>query len=163
MIIRKAFYWWLFPAAVVLPLWLLVGWAVFGSGGWTFLGLLILCPVVFVALLAVGGLIMARRSVRETRAVSWYDVGLMTAWHASIVAFGCFLPGAGGWFAVLGVVLGLAAFWIALWELVREARLRVRRTFEAYEQAARPRTVAGAAGYTDDAEIIVIEEHRDSA
>jgi len=25
--IRKAFYWWLFPSAVVLPVWLLIGWA----------------------------------------------------------------------------------------------------------------------------------------
>ena len=63
-------------------------------------GLLILCPILFVAMLAVGGIIVARRSVRETRAVSWYDVGLLAAWHASIVAFGCFIPGSPSWIAV---------------------------------------------------------------
>ena len=163
MIIRKAFYWWLFPAAVILPVWLLIGWAVFGSGGWTFLGLLILCPVIFVSQLAVAGIIVARKSVRESRAVSWYDVAFLTAWHAAIVAFGCFVPGLSSVYAVLGIILGLVAFWVSLGELVTEARTRVRNTFEAYERvAAGPQRAGGAAG-TPDAEIFVVEEHRDSA
>ena len=97
MFIRKAFYWWLFPSAVVLPAWLLVGWAAFSQGsGWSFLGLLVLCPILFIAMLVVGGIVMARRSVREQRAVSWWDVLLFTFWHLSIIGFGFFVPGATG-------------------------------------------------------------------
>lgn len=164
MIIRKAFYWWLFPAAVILPVWLLIGWAVFGSGGWTLLGLLILCPVIFLSQLAVAGIIVARRSVRESRAVSWYDVAFLTAWHAAIVAFGCFVPGATSFYAVMGIILALVAFWVSLGELVAETRTRVRRTFEAYERVAAGTPHAGGpnGGYAPDAEIFVVEEHRDT-
>ncbi|WP_223690255.1 hypothetical protein [Leifsonia poae] len=160
MFIRKAFYWWLFPSAVVLPVWLLIGWAIFHPSGWTFLGLLVICPILFVAQLAIGGIIAARKTAREERAVSWIDVGLLTLWHASIVVFGCFLPGVSGWIAVVGVLLGLATFWVSLWELVTEARLRVKQTFDAYERAAQPNT-ARSASVVDGGEFIVIEERRD--
>ncbi|WP_158863702.1 hypothetical protein [Leifsonia sp. AG29] len=162
MVIRRAFYWWLFPAAIVLPAWLLIGWAAFSQGsGWSFLGLLILSPLLFVTLLLVAGLLVARRSVRESRAVSWYDVGLLTAWHASIIAFGFFPPGVTPWLAVLGIALFLAAFWVALWELVRETRVRVQATFAAYEQLARPRETAPTQEPIDEGEYIVIEERRE--
>jgi hypothetical protein len=163
VIIRKAFYWWLFPSAVVLPAWLLVGWAAFSQGsGWSFLGLLVLCPILFVAMLVVGGIVMARRSVREQCAVSWWDVALFAAWHLSIIGFGFFVPGATGWFAVLGILLFVAVFWVSVWELLRETRERVQRTFEAYQRAAQPRSVPDAPRETiDDGEYIVIEERRD--
>lgn len=156
MILRRPFYWWLFPSAVILPAWLLIGFAIFGSGGWTFLGLLIACPILFIAMLAIGGIIYARRSVRDAKAVSWYDVGLLAAWHASIVAFGCFIPGATGWIAVLSVLLGLATFWVSLWELLAETRARVQLTFDAYERAAQ-----SDAGIVEGGEYIVIEERRE--
>lgn len=163
MIIRKAFYWWLFPSAVVLPVWLLVGWAAFHEGsGWSFLGLLVLCPVLFVALVAVGGIMMARKSVREARAVSWRDTGLLAGWSASIVAFGFFPAGATGWLAVLGVLFFLAVFWVGLWELVTETRARVQETYAAYERAARPEQVGRPEeAAPEDIEVIVIEERRD--
>jgi UPF0716 family protein affecting phage T7 exclusion len=159
--IRKAFYWWLFPSAVVLPAWLLVGWAAFSQGsGWSFLGLLVLCPILFLAMLVVDGILMARRSVREKRAVSWWDVALLTAWHLSIIGFGFFVPGVQGWFAVLGILLFIATFWVALWELLRETRVRVQETFAAYERIAR--TPAPEQRSTiDDGEYIVIEERRE--
>jgi len=161
--IRKAFYWWLFPSAVVLPAWLLVGWAAFNQGsGWSFLGLLLLCPILFVAMLVVGGIVMARRSVREARAVSWYDVGLFAPWHLTIIGFGFFTPGLSGWFAVLGILLFVAVFWVAVWELLRETRTRVQQTFDAYQRAAQPRQVPQPEGDVVDAgEYIVIEERRD--
>ncbi|MGO4535578.1 hypothetical protein [Leifsonia sp. 2MCAF36] len=163
MIIRKAFYWWLFPAAVILPAWLLVGWAAFHQGsGWSFLGLLVLCPILFVAMLVVSGIVMARRSVREKRAVSWRDVALFTPWHLAIIGFGFFAAGLTGWFAVAGILLFVATFWVAVWELLAETRARVQKTFAAYERAAQPQ----ATGFTprdvvDDGEYIVIEERRD--
>ncbi len=162
MILRKAFYWWLFPSAIILPAWLLIGWAIFGSGGWTFLGLLIACPILFIAMLAVGGIIYARKSVRDAKAVSWLDVGLLTAWHVAIVAFGLFIVGATSWIAVLGILLGLTVFWVSLWELLAETRERVKVTLDAYERAARPDQVnRPEPGFVDGGEYIVIEERRD--
>jgi len=163
VIIRKAFYWWLFPAAVVLPVWVLVGWAAFSQGsGWSFLGLLVLCPILFVAMLIVGGIVMARRSVRDKRAVSWWDVALFAAWHLSVVGFGFFVPGLTGWFAVAGILLFIGTFWVALWELLTETRSRVQQTFAAYERAAQPKQAEhSAADVVDAGEYIVIEERRD--
>lgn len=162
MIIRKAFYWWLFPSAVVLPVWLLIGWAAFSSGsGWSFLGLLILCPIVFLAQLAVAGITVARRSARDPRAVSWADVGLVAGWHASVIAFGFFPGGATGWLAVLAVILFLATFWLVLWELVTDMRARVQETFAAYERAAQPQQVDRPDPHYDSVEYIVVEEQRD--
>jgi len=163
VIIRKAFYWWLFPAAVVLPVWLLIGWAAFHQGsGWSFLGLLVLCPILFVAMLIVSGIVMARRSVRERRAVSWWDVALFAAWHLSIIGFGFFQSGLTGWFAVAGILLFVATFWVSIWELLTETRARVQQTFAAYERAAQPQATASSERATvDDGEYIVIEERRD--
>ena len=162
MILRRAFYWWLFPSAVILPAWLLIGWAIFGSGGWAFLGLLIACPILFIAMLAVGGIISARKSVRDARAVSWYDVGLLAAWHIAIIAFGFFVTGASSWIAVIGILLGLATFWVSLWELLVETRERVQVTFDAYERAAQPDQVRRPdPGFVDGGEYIVIEERPD--
>ncbi len=162
MFIRKAFYWWLFPSAVVLPAWLLIGWAAFSQGsGWSFLGLLVLCPILFIAMLVVSGIAMARRSVRQRRAVSWWDVLVFGLWHLSIIGFGFFVPVATGWFAVLGILLFIAAFWVVMWELLTETRTRVQATFAAYERAARPQVPAEPAVPVDDGEYIVIEERRD--
>ena len=40
MLIRRAFYRWQFAAAIVLPIWLLIGYAIFGSSGWGVIGLM---------------------------------------------------------------------------------------------------------------------------
>ncbi|WP_431220991.1 hypothetical protein [Leifsonia xyli] len=161
--IRKAFYWWLFPSAVVLPVWLLIGWAAFNQGsGWTFLGLLVMCPILFVGMLVVDGILVARKSVRERRAVSWWDVVLLAAWHLSIIGFGFFVPGASGWFAVAGILLFIGMFWLAVWELLRETRVRVQQTFAVYERIAQPPQEEAAERTTiDHGEYIVIEERTD--
>lgn len=164
MIFRKALYWWLFPSAVVLPVWVLIGWAAFNQGsGWSFLGLLVLCPILFVALIAVGGIMMARKSVRDARAVSWLDTGLLAGSSASIIAFGFFPAGATGWLAVLGVLFFLAIFWLGLWELVSEARARVQVSYAAYQRVANPQQPdrPQSARVEDDADVIIIEERRD--
>jgi hypothetical protein len=113
-------------------------------------------------MLVVDGIVMARRSVRERHAVSWWDVALFAAWHLSIIGFGFFVPGASGWFAVAGILLFVAVFWVSLWQLLRETRERVQRTFEAYQRAAQPREVPYQSGEpVDGGEYIVIEERRD--
>ena len=63
---------------------------------------------------------------------------------------------------MLGILLGLAMFWVSLWELLVETRARVQLTFDAYERAAQP-DQAGRPdpGFVDGGEYIVIEERRD--
>jgi hypothetical protein len=158
MIVRRAFYYWQFIAAIALPVWLLVGWGVFGGSGWGLIGLLVVCPVAFLALIAIASLIFARKQVRAQRAVSWLDVGILTAWHLAIVGIGFYGPGA-TWFAVGAVVLGVAAFWIVVWELLTETRKRVASVFERIEEAAQaPSTLGPRGAFSEDSDVIVIRE-----
>ena len=157
MIIRRAFRTRMVIAAVALPIWPLIGWGIFGGGGWQFLGLLISMPILFVAMMAVAGLIWARPTVRRERAVSWADVGVLTLWHASVIGFGLF----GTWsnaFAVLGVIVGLAAFWLVLWEFFTDARDRARETLAEFEQMAARPSNPNLPGIRDGEELIVIRE-----
>ena len=124
MWLRHAFYGWLIPAAFVLPLWLLLGWAVTGAGGWAFLWVLFIAiPSVFVGQLALTLLVRARTSARAPRAVSWYDVAGFTVWHALTVALGFF---AEAWWMpvmILTVCVGLGLFWLEIWQLWRQATM----------------------------------------
>ncbi|GGD84061.1 MFS transporter permease [Microbacterium murale] len=123
MWLRRAFYRWLMPAAVVLPLWLLIGWGIFNAGGWAFLWVLFIAiPSVFIGQLALTLLVRARASVRETRMVSWWDVLGFGVWHALTIAVGCY-PQA--WFPLLltgAIAVALALFWLMLRQLWDEAR-----------------------------------------
>nr|WP_315267968.1 MFS transporter permease [Microbacterium lemovicicum] len=123
MWLRRAFYSWLLPAAVVLPLWLLIGWGVFNAGGWAFAWVLFVAiPSVFLGQLALGLLVRARGTVRAERAVSWWDVLGFGVWHALTVSLGFF--SAAWWLPVmiLTVLVGLGLFWLQLWQLWRETR-----------------------------------------
>ncbi|MFC6355244.1 hypothetical protein [Luethyella okanaganae] len=182
MIIRRAFYHWQFVAAVALPVWILVGWGVFGQGGWGILGLLLVCPVVFVTLTAVSLLVYARPTVRRERAVSWTDVALFTVWHGAVIGFG-FFGSTTTLFAVLGVLAAIAGFWISLWELFTDGARSMRVTLDAFEQAAMPSQPAagpgvprsgqrgeqpaepagrpGSGSFPGDGEVIVIREARE--
>ena len=65
---RRAVFYVQFWAAAVLPAWLLVSRGIVGAdSGWDFVAYLFIAPVLAVALLAVAGLIRARRSVRDAR------------------------------------------------------------------------------------------------
>ena len=122
MWLRQAFFRWLLPAAFLLPLWLLIGWGVTGAGGWAFLLLLIAMPSVFIGQLLLTLLVRSRPSVRVARAVSWWDVAGFTVWHGLTIAVG-FFPQA--WFGLLvtgAIVVGLAMFWLMLWQLWSEAK-----------------------------------------
>lgn len=123
MWLRRAFFWWLFPAAVVLPAWLLAGWIAFDAGGWALLWVLFLAiPSVFVGQIVLALLARARSSVRASRAVSWWDVVGFGMWHVLVIATGVFSP---TWFApafILAIVGAVALFWLQLWQLWREAR-----------------------------------------
>lgn len=123
MWLRRAFFLWLFPAAFVLPLWLLVGWGVFNAGGWAFLWLLFIAiPSVFVGQLLLTLLVRARPTVRAERAVSWWDVLGFTVWHGLTIAVGFYVESFFAVALVLAIVAGLALFWLSLWQLWNEAR-----------------------------------------
>lgn len=140
MLLRRAFFYWQFIAALVLPLWLFVGWGLSSGSGWSFVGLLVLAPMLFVFMLVVSVVVYMRSSVRRSNAVSWWDVAVIGAWHASIVAFG-FFSEANEAVAVLGVLLGLASFWVAMWQLVTETRAKAREALREFEQmSTRPST-----------------------
>ncbi len=137
MWLRRAFFWWLFPAAVVLPAWLLAGWIAFDASGWALLWVLFLAmPSVFVAQLILAFLVRARSSVRILRAVSWWDVLGFGVWHALIIATGLF---SATWFApvlVLTLFVAVALFWLTLWQLWREARDGTRAYLRAADGTA---------------------------
>ncbi|MFG6401658.1 MFS transporter permease [Microbacterium sp. P04] len=124
MWLRRLFFRWQFPAAVVLPLWLLVGWGVFQEGGWAFLWVLFIAiPSVFLGEIALTLLVRARGTVRVERAVSWWDVAGFTAWHVLIIATGFYNP---VWFAptlLAATAVGLGLFGLSLTQLWRETRV----------------------------------------
>ncbi|MBS1698130.1 MAG: MFS transporter permease [Actinobacteria bacterium] len=127
MWIRRAFFSWLFPAALVLPLWLFIGWGVFQAGGWAFLWVLFVAlPSVLVGEVVLTLLVRARPTVREERAVSWRDVIGFTLWHALTIALGFFPKDAFGWLLAGTIVAFLGLFWSTLWQLWKDVAERGR-------------------------------------
>lgn len=170
MLIRRAFYRWQFIAVVALPVWLAVGWAIFGGGGWGTLGLVVVVPVGFIALGIVALLTSLRPTVREQRATSWPDLGIIGAWHAATIATG-FYGTTATLFAVLAILLAIAAFWVAVWQLVHDGARRVQASMAEFERLATQQP--GATSRSDaagtrrpphddgDDEVIIVREVRD--
>jgi len=131
MVLRRAFYYVQFWAIPVLPLWLLIGRGLMmDSVGWGFLALLVACPLLSLAMIAVMGITVARRSVRRARMLSWADASILTAWYLSIAIAGLIASPA---VAILVVVLTLVAFWAAVWQLFAETKQRVNSAFASVE------------------------------
>jgi hypothetical protein len=123
MLFRRAIYLAMFPAAVILPVWLIITRGIVANDvGWTFLIYLFACPALFVLLMIIGGLVRARKAVRVARAVSWWDAGVLGALYLALVASGIFAVPA---VAVADVILVIGAFWLVGWELITETRTRV--------------------------------------
>jgi hypothetical protein len=160
MLFRRALFYWQFTAALLLPVWVVVGRGLYGSSnGWDILLFIVLSIVLGVALLAVAGLTTARKSVRSTRSVSVRDAIILSVWHVAIVAYGF------NDFALLAAViilLTVIAFWQAVIALFTETRDRVRSAF------ALPEFPVDAGTYTStrvtdqgDHRVIVIEPGRE--
>lgn len=131
MWLRRAFYYGQFWAIPVLPLWLLIGRGLVVNGiGWEFVLLLFACPVLVLAMIIVMGLTVARKTVRRARLLSWFDIGMLSAWYLAIIAAGFF---ANPVTAILVVVLAVVAFWLAVWQLFTETRHRVNTTFAGFD------------------------------
>ena len=123
MVVRRGFYYAQFWAIPVLPLWLLIGRGLMMDDvGWGFLVLLIACPILSLAMIAVMGVTVARRSVRRARMLSWADASVLTAWYIAMAVAGVV---ANPLIAIVVVVLTLVAFWSAVWQLFVETRQRV--------------------------------------
>lgn len=161
MRVRRAFFNWLFPAAVILPLWLFVGWGVFNAGGWAFLWVLFIAvPSVFLGQAAVAVLTRSRPSVRAARAVSWSDVAVIGVWHLLTIALGFY---AAVWWTpvmILTVIAGVALLaWQArrLWAEVRPSDVILRAQSGAgYIPAPTERTRTAPRPEAHD--VIVVEE-----
>ena len=138
---RRGVFYAMLGAVIVLPAWLLVSRGIiFTDTGWDFLGYLILAPILAVALGVVAALVWVRKSVRSTRAVSVLDAALLTAWYLSIVLYGASGDeGVATAISVVGVLLAVASFWAAAWQLVHETRSRFRNIVTTFEQQAMPR------------------------
>lgn len=130
MLLRRGFWYWQFAAALVLPLWVLTGYAIWGAGTAGFLGVAILAPLLVVATLGLAAVFAARKSVRASRALGWGDVGVLAAFSLAVIGAGFFGP-ATTWFGVLAVAALLGGYWLGVTELVTEVRSRVATTLTA--------------------------------
>ncbi|GAA4366087.1 hypothetical protein [Agromyces bauzanensis] len=163
MLIRRAFLWWLVAAAVVLPIWLGVGWVTFGRGGWGTLGLVITVPITFITLAVVALLVRIRPTVRADRAASWMDVGVVGALHAAVIGIG-FYGDSGAFFGVMAILLAIVAFWSSVWQLISDGAKRMEATMVEFERLAAEQTGQGSGDTASrpftrvDEEIIVIQE-----
>ena len=161
MVLRRALLRWQLFAVPVLPLWLLVGFGVFGGGAGGFFLLFLGSGVLFVFLAVLAGLTRLRPRVREERALGWWDVAATLAFHLALVGLG-FFGAAGLAFGLAAVVLGIGTFWLTVWELVHEWRDRVSSA------VARASTAPGAPQQSadgpsrrrgpDDGDVIVVHE-----
>jgi hypothetical protein len=135
MLLRRIVYYLQFPMAVVLPVWVLITRGVIDNGiGWEFIAYLIVCPILFISLLVIGGLVAARKTVRVERAVSWPDTAVLIALWVALIAGGLYaLQG----YAILVIVLLLGGFWLAIYELFADTRRRINEFSAALDEAAR--------------------------
>lgn len=130
MLLRRGSWYWQFAAALVLPVWVLTGYAIWGAGTTGFLTVAILAPLLVVATAGLAVLLSARKSVRAARALGWADVALHAVYSLAVIGAGFWGP-ATTWFGVLAIAALIGAYWLATTELVTEVRTRVRTTLSA--------------------------------
>ncbi|SDH94053.1 hypothetical protein [Agrococcus jejuensis] len=148
---RRAFLWIMIASVVVLPVWVLVGRALFGAPlAQAILPLALLAPFLAAQIGVVTGLTYARKEVRGPKAVTWHDVRVVGPWLLAIVVLGMLvvdgtgagaasaltaLVGAGALTAsnalaaVLGLLVvlgGLVIAYVQLRMLLLETRARVQ-------------------------------------
>ena len=154
MALRRAFFAWQFAAAAVLPLWLLLGYAVFGSSVGGFLSVVLLAPVVLVVELALAALFSARARIRRAararpprrrraRRVPGRRDRRRLLRAARARGSGCSPP-----------VAAIGGFWLGATLLVRDLRSRVQETMTAF---GRPPQQRGPRPPIDAGEYIVIK------
>lgn len=153
MALRRAFFAWQFAAAAVLPLWLLLGYAVWGSSIGGFFSIVLIAPVVFVVELALAALFSARARIRRERALDLPAVAVLAAFQIGVVGVGLFGP-LTAWFGLLAAVAAIGGFWLGATLLVRDLRARVEETMTAF---GRPPQQPASRAPIDAGEYIVIK------
>jgi len=136
--LRRALYRWQFAAVVVLPAWLLVGWAAFGSGGWELLLVMLGAAALGIALLAGLGLVLARRSARTAAAVSPTDAVVMGVLTLAVAGTGTY-SAVSTWCAVVAVLAAVAFVALGVRQLLAETRQRMHEVIAVIERDAQPR------------------------
>lgn len=154
MALRRAFFAWQFAAAAVLPLWLLLGYAVFGASVGGFLSVVLLAPIVLVVELALAALFSARARVRRERALDGSAVGVLSAFQLGVIGIGFFGP-ATAWFGLLAAVAAIGGFWLGSRLLARDVRSRVQETMSAFGRPPQPQR--GALPPIDAGEYVVVK------
>lgn len=155
MWLRRAVYSWLLPAAIVLPLWLLVGWGVFNAGGWAFLWVIFIAvPSVLVGQVVFALLVRARPVARLDRAVSWWDVAGFGVWHGLTIAVGFYPERWFGLLFVLATAAGLAMIPLLLNQLLSETRGSLDGLSTEWTQ----RNVSSQQRHPEDANVYVVQE-----
>ncbi len=128
---RRFFFYLQFWAIAVLPLWLLIGRGIQLAGpGWGLVALLVATPILSLALLVILGLTMARKSVRRSRMLSRTDVLTLSAWYLSLIFLGLVAQPIT---IIVAVIVGLAVFWIMVWQLLAETRDRISMTLGRFD------------------------------
>ena len=154
---RRALHRGQFVAAIVLPAWVLISRGIINDGvGLQLLVYLFACPILFVAMAAVGGVISARPTVREQRAVSVRDAVLLSAWYVVIFSYGLW---ASSILAVAIVLVGLALFWLSAVALFRDTRDRLQGMMAGFEEANK--AASGPSFNNEPRRIIVINPDDD--
>jgi hypothetical protein len=148
MALRRAFFAWQFAAAAVLPIWLLIGYAVWGASVSGFFGVLLLVPGVLLVELGLALLFSARAGIRRSRALDLPAVGVLAAYQVGVIGLGFFGP-ATAWFGVLAAVAAIGGFWLGGTLLMRDVRSSVQQTMASFGRppATTPRTPLDAGEY----------------
>ena len=154
MVVRRVVYRAIFPLAVVIPIWVLISHGIIADGiGWQFVVYLFVAPVLFVALMVIGGIISATPGVRAAKAVSWPDAAVLIALWLVLIATGFFAYPV---LAIAAVLLVLGAFWLAVFEFVRETRRRLQQFADQMQTASQVPTQRPPAAPIDMGEVIVV-------
>jgi hypothetical protein len=153
MALRRAFFAWQFAAAAVLPLWVLLGYAVWGASVGGLVSVVLLAPVVLAVELGLALLFSARSGVRRSRALDLPAIGVLGAYQVGVIGFGFFGP-ASAWFGLLAAVAAIGGFWLGGRLLVRDLRARVQETMTAF---GRPPQAPASRAPLDAGEYIVIK------
>jgi hypothetical protein len=184
---RRALYDVQFAAAIVLPLWLLIGRVFFGVIlGWHYAIQLYLAPLLFIFLAIVSTLSWARRESRRAGAVTHIDAWLLSIWYLSVIAYGFFVVdsvhsddhGASVATKVFGdqfrdasftiadiaggvvIVAALATIWVVLVEYLVETRPQVVKSLTGLDDVEL-REIAELTTISDIPEIVEIAEIAD--
>ena len=154
-----ALLWWQLPAVPVLPLWLVVGFGIWGGGAAGFFVLMIGSVALFVVLAVVAVLTRLRPGVREKRRLGGLDALLGVAFHVAIVGLG-FFGTTGVAFAIAAVLLGLGTLWLTIAGVGREWRERLsgrRQRRRTTAESMSPRVGHERPG-PGDGDVIVVHE-----